>query len=92
MFFSRITFRNQRRRNNIRKVATRQSPKFIRKKWDLFSKPSHIPESIPDNLLPTEVDRNQPPIIRAVRRGGLSLDTSESPMGDKQSSPTVITQ
>ena len=35
--------------------------------------------------------RKNPPIIKAVIRGGESLDTSDKPMGDKQSSPMVIT-
>ena len=47
--------------------------------------------STPLSLLPMDVDRNQPPIMRAVIRGGLSLDTIDNPMGLKNNSPIVIT-
>ena len=52
---------------------------------------SHKPESIPDNLLPTEIARKNPPIIKAVILGGESLETNDKPIGDKHNSPTVIT-
>src|SRR5690606_30124775 len=60
-------------------------------KLALFSYPYHMPASTPLILLPMEVERKKPPIISAVRRGGLSLDTSERPIGLKRSSPIVIT-
>ena len=43
------------------------------------------------NLLPMEVDKNQPPIINAVKRGGLNFETSDKPIGLKNNSPIVIT-
>ena len=46
---------------------------------------------IPESLFPIDVDKNQPPIIRAVNRGGLIFDTSDKPIGLKNNSPTVIT-
>jgi hypothetical protein len=48
-------------------------------------------ESVPASLLPTAVLRKKPPIMRAVIRGGLSLLTSDRPIGERQSSPTVMT-
>jgi hypothetical protein len=49
-------------------------------------------DKIPASLLPIEVDRNHAPIISAVRRGGLSFDTIERPIGLRQSSPIVTTK
>src|SRR5690606_40608073 len=45
----------------------------------------------PESLLPIDVERKNPPIIKAVIRGGESFDTNERPIGDRQSSPIVIT-
>ena len=64
---------------------------FTKKKLALCSYPSHILAKTPLNLFPMEVDKNQPPIIKAVKRGGANLDTSDKAIGLKQSSPTVIT-
>lgn len=73
------------------RVATNNNPKFTQKKVDLCSYPYHIPASTPDSLFPIAVERKKPPIIRAVIREGESFETNESPIGDRQSSPTVIT-
>ena len=35
------------------------------------------------------VDRNQSPIVTAANLAGVSLVTSERPIGDRQSSPKV---
>ena len=45
----------------------------------------------PATFPPNEVDKNHPPIINAVKRGGDSLETNESPIGLKQISLTVNT-
>ena len=45
----------------------------------------------PASLLPTAVETNHPPSISPTNRLGESLVTSESPMGESSSSPTVIT-
>ena len=42
-------------------------------------------------LFPIEVDKNHPPIIKAVSRGGLNLETNDNPIGLKNNSPIVIT-
>lgn len=67
------------------------STKFTKKKLDLFSYPSHIVARIPESLFPMEVERNHPPIIRAVNLLGLNFETRESPIGLKNNSPTVTT-
>ena len=68
-----------------------KSTKFTKKKLALFSYPSHKVAKIPDSLLPMEVDKNQPPIINAVKRFGLNFETNDNPIGLKKSSPTVNT-
>ena len=72
-------------------AGTATIKKLVKKKFDLSSYLSQSPDKIPDSLFPMLVDKNHPPIIRAVRRGGLNFDTNESPIGDKHSSPIVIT-
>ena len=91
IFFSRITAFSQRSIRKSITAAAMASPKFMRKNQLFSSKPSQRPLSMPLSLLPTEVLRKKPPIIKAVIRGGLNLLTSDRPMGLKQSSPTVIT-
>ena len=91
MFFSFITELSHFTSINITMNATNTNAKFIKKKLDLSSKPSHNPERIPDNLLPTAVERKNPPIIKAVILGGDSLETNDKPIGDKHNSPTVMT-
>ena len=46
----------------------------------------------PDILLPMAVARNQPPIIRPTSRLGDSLVTRDRPIGERHSSPMVITR
>ena len=46
----------------------------------------------PENLLPTAVAKNQPPMVRPTKRLGLSLVTSDSAIGDRHSSPQVTMQ
>ena len=43
----------------------------------------------PATLPPNEVERNQPPIINAVNRGGDNLETNDNPIGLKQISLIV---
>lgn len=43
----------------------------------------------PATFPPSDVERNQPPIIKAVSRGGDSLETNDNPIGLKQISLTV---
>ena len=76
--------------NNVIKAAMPNKIIFTRKKLALFSYPSHKVAKMPDNLLPNDVLKNQPPIITAVMRFGLNLDTKESPIGLKNNSPMVI--
>lgn len=45
----------------------------------------------PATLPPNDVDKNHPPIINAVNRGGDNLETKERPIGLKQISLTVNT-
>ena len=45
----------------------------------------------PATLPPNEVDRNHPPIINDVNRGGANLEVNERPIGLKQISLTVNT-
>lgn len=48
-------------------------------------------DKTPDSLLPIEVERKKPPIIKAVSLGGLNFETKDSPIGLRHNSPTVIT-
>ena len=45
----------------------------------------------PATLPPNEVDKNHPPIINDVNRGGANLEVNERPIGLKQISLTVNT-
>lgn len=72
-------------------AAAVKRKKFTQKKPALNSYLSHMLESTPLNLFPIDVAKNQPPIIKAVRRGGLNFDTKESPIGLRNNSPIVIT-
>ena len=72
-------------------AAINRRRELVKKKFALLSYPSHIEARMPDNLLPIEVLKNQPPIIKDVRRGGLNLDTKLKPMGLKNNSPIVMT-
>ena len=76
---------------NITKAAKPSKTKFTRKKFALFSYPSHKVAKIPDSLFPIEVERNHPPIIKAVNRLGLNFETRERPIGLKNNSPIVTT-
>ena len=89
--FSLYTLFNQGSNHKIRKNAAKVKIAFVKKKFDFFSKRSHIPESTPESLFPIAVDRNQPPIINAAIRFGANFETRDSPIGLKQSSPIVIT-
>src|SRR5690606_36997120 len=91
MFFSFMIRFNHFSMANMMSVATIIKPKFTQKKLDLFSYPSHKLDNTPESLLPMEVERNQPPIISAVMRGGLSFETNDNPIGLSNNSPTVIT-
>ena len=44
----------------------------------------------PLNLLPTAVAKNQLPMVRPTKRFGVSLVMSDSAIGDKNASPTVM--
>ena len=46
----------------------------------------------PAILPPIEVDKNQPPINKAVRRAGASFDTNDKPIGLKNISLIVNTK
>ena len=82
---------NQRSRANITTVATPRSKKFTRKKSALWAYPSQSVARMPLSLFPMDVLKNQPPIIKAVNRFGLTLLTSDNPIGLKNNSPTVMT-
>ena len=45
---------------------------------------SQKPVITPATLPPNDVDKNHPPIIKAVNRGGASFETNDKPMGLKQ--------
>ena len=45
----------------------------------------------PDNFPPSDVDKNHPPIIKAVNRGGAILETKDKPSGLRHNSPMVKT-
>ena len=61
----------------------------IRKKIDLSIKLSQKLAIIPAAFPPSEVERNQPPIISAVVLAGANLETSESPIGLRNNSLIV---
>ena len=64
---------------------------LVKKKNSFRSNTFHKPDKTPESLFPMAVDKNQPPIIKAAIRFGLSFDTNDNPIGLKNSSPTVIT-
>lgn len=72
-------------------AAAANNMKFTQKNPALCSYLSHMLDNTPLNLFPIEVAKNQPPIINDVKRGGLSLDVSDNPIGLKHNSPIVIT-
>ena len=72
-------------------VANKRRPKLSQKKFAFWLYWSHILDKTPESLLPIEVARNHPPILREVMRTGLSLETIERPMGLNSNSPIVIT-
>ena len=71
--------------------VAKASTKFTKKKFALCSYPSHILANTPLNLFPIDVDKNHPPIIKAVKRGGANFETSDKAIGLRHNSPTVIT-
>ena len=76
---------------NIINAAKPKRTEFTKKKFALFSYPSHKLLNTPDNLFPIDVAKNQPPIINAVNLGGLNFETKDKPIGLKNNSPIVIT-
>ena len=72
-------------------VAINNKTQLRIKKSVFCSYLSHILASTPLNLFPIEVLKNHPPIINAVMRGGLNLETKLNPIGLKNNSPIVIT-
>ena len=64
----------------------------IRKNIFLSVKSSQKPVITPATLPPMEVDKNHPPIIKAVSLAGASFDTSDNPMGLKKISLIVNTK
>ena len=66
-------------------AATAIIPKKILLSGILSQKLAITPATFP----PIEVERNHPPIIKAVNLCGASLDTKDNPMGLKQISLTV---
>jgi hypothetical protein len=72
-------------------AAAVRRKKLTQKNPALNSYLSHILDKTPLNLFPMEVAKNHPPIIKAVKRGGLNLDTNERPIGLRNNSPMVIT-
>ena len=72
-------------------VAINNKPKLTTKKYALLSYSYQKLAKTPDSLLPIDVDKKNPPIIKAVSRGGESFDTSDSPIGESINSPKVIT-
>ena len=66
-------------------AATVIIPKKIFLSGILSQKLAITPATFP----PNEVERNQPPIINAVNRGGDSLETNDKPIGLKQISLMV---
>ena len=85
-----MAFNHRNNANNIAAAANAKNT-FVRKKVDLSSARSKLLDNIPASLFPTDVDKKNPPIINAVNRGGDNFETSESPIGDKNNSPKVIT-
>ena len=82
---------NRFRIDSPKMVAINNSPKFTIKKYALLSYSYQKLAKTPESLFPIEVERKNPPIINAVSRGGESLETNDSPIGDNISSPKVIT-
>ena len=61
----------------------------IKKNIFLSVKSSQKPVITPATFPPIEVERNHPPIIRAVNLFGATLDVSDKPMGLRNSSLMV---
>lgn len=64
----------------------------IRKNIFLSVKSSQKLVITPATFPPMEVERNQPPIINAVKRAGASFDTRDSPIGLRNISLIVNTK
>ena len=64
----------------------------IRKNIFLSVKSSQKPVITPATLPPMDVERNHPPIIRAVSLAGASLETNDKPIGLKNISLIVKTK
>ena len=64
----------------------------MRKKIFLSVKSSQNPVITPAIFPPIEVDKNQPPIIKAVSLAGASFDTNDNPIGLKKISLMVNTK
>src|SRR6476620_11380170 len=68
------------------------APTRMRKNIFLSVKSSQKLVITPAIFPPIDVDRNQPPIINAVRRDGASFDTNDKPIGLKNISLMVNTK
>ena len=66
--------------------TTAAATNMIIKNAVLFVKISQELASVPANLPPMEVIKNQPPIISAVKRGGEIFDINDNPIGLKNNS------
>ena len=64
----------------------------IRKKTFLSVKSSQKLVMIPASFPPIAVDKNHPPMSKAVSRAGASLDTSDNPIGLNNNSLIVNTK
>ena len=53
-------------------------------------KASYLPPTMPAIKLPRKLVKNQHPIIKDKNFLGANFDTKDKPIGDKQSSATVI--
>ena len=86
-----VIFFSQRIIVNIKITAINANRVLTTKKYVFFSYIFQKPDNTPDSLFPIAVAINQPPIIKADILAGLNFDTSDNPIGLKNSSPVVIT-
>lgn len=71
--------------------TTAAATNMIIKNAVLFVKISQELASVPANFPPIDVIKNQPPIMRAVKRGGEIFEINDNPIGLKNNSPMVKT-
>lgn len=76
------------KQDNIRQ-AINETPAKVKNKATLLIVP-YLPPQKPANVFPMKLVKNQTPIINDKNFFGASFDTNDKPIGERQSSASVI--